>query len=1255
MGVQPQVGTRERGAKLGALPCAWLLIASGLAAATPADTPGPLEAGVPLLQVFHPRDYDGHGQNWAILPTPDGRILVGNNEGVLEFDGERWRLIPVENRSAVRALALDPEDGRVWVGAQRDLGFLEADGTGHLRYVSLVDRLQEAERDFADVWHVGVTPGGVVFYTDTQLMRFTADAVETWRPQGEFFLGYQASGRYFVQELGRGLLELAGSALSEVPGTAALRDERIYAIVPWPEAGADALLVLTRNRGLFVLDQTGLSPWPTEAWHAIAPELSYAALPLSDGRLAIGTLQGGAFVLDRDGRWLARYTRREGLPDNGIKAMAEDREGGLWLATGAGLARLQEGRGLSRLDERHGLLGSVYAIARHRGALYAATANGLFRLVPGPQPSFAAVPEIVGQTWAMLDSAEGLLVGNYQGVYLLDGERIERIYRADSVLSLVMLPGPDERLLVGQLSGIAELRRQPEGWRFEGMLPAVTDQVRVLWPDTPDSVWVGTWNTGLIHLHAPDGDFRLERAEIRRYGTEHGLPDLRENWIVLPDGALRFATRAGIFRFDQAAGSFEPDPDFTHLFAGEPRAVSGLVSAPEGHWLNTRSAEAREQVVGLARRQDDGRLRWDEGPFKGLAGPSGGGPQRMLRDPDGVLWVGTDEGLLRFDPAPKSALRPPFRVLLRRVATGDGPALWGGSGTPRLAPLDYRDNRLRFEVAANSFDGRREYAFWLVGSDPAWSAWSPEPFKDYSNLREGRYRLQARARSIHGEEAEIAPLEFQVLPPWYRSLWAWFGYLLLATGAVWLAVRWRERRLHRQREALQRQVAEQTRQLVTLGELGRAITATLDLDDALETVYAQVNRMLPADVFAIGVVDRDAGVIDFRLVIQLGTRAAAYVRRLDDREQLAVRCAERLEPIRIGDYDKEYSRFITRRDDRLVTTPDGTPAGTLRSLLYVPAVLRQQAVGIVGVGSLRTHAFRRDHEDLLQTLASYAAIAIDNARAHAALRQSLEELEASRQQLIDAQQHLVRSEKLAALGQLVAGVAHEVNTPLGVALTANSHMRDAATTLAREVAAGTLSRSALDGFLRSVDEASGITDRNLRRAAELVSNFRQVSVDRSSEGRRSFELAGLLHELVQSLALLWKRRPISMDLQCDEGIVLDSFPGALGQVVTNLAQNALVHAFEPEQSGRIGLRARLSDDSTVEICFEDDGAGIPAEHLERIFEPFFTTRRGRGGSGLGLHILHNLVTQKLGGSVEVESRTGAGTRFRIRLPLHAPG
>ncbi|MBF0393932.1 MAG: sensor histidine kinase [Alphaproteobacteria bacterium] len=257
--------------------------------------------------------------------------------------------------------------------------------------------------------------------------------------------------------------------------------------------------------------------------------------------------------------------------------------------------------------------------------------------------------------------------------------------------------------------------------------------------------------------------------------------------------------------------------------------------------------------------------------------------------------------------------------------------------------------------------------------------------------------------------------------------------------------------------------------------------------------------------------------------------------------------------------------------------------------------------------------------------------------------------------LREAQDSLIQSEKLASLGALVAGVAHEVNTPVGIALSCASHLSDSTARLRASLAAGPIGRGEFDRYVEMAFDTSGLIVANCKRAAALVRGFKQVAADRASSGRRAFDLAALIEESLIVIAPRLRQSGHSVTVDCPPGIEIDSHPGALSQILVNLVVNALIHAWDEGEAGRISIAAALVDDGqSVRLVFADDGRGIPAQDRGRAFDPFFTTRRGRGGTGLGLHIVHNLATGPLGGSVRLDAGGAPGCAFTLIFPRVAP-
>ena len=267
-----------------------------------------------------------------------------------------------------------------------------------------------------------------------------------------------------------------------------------------------------------------------------------------------------------------------------------------------------------------------------------------------------------------------------------------------------------------------------------------------------------------------------------------------------------------------------------------------------------------------------------------------------------------------------------------------------------------------------------------------------------------------------------------------------------------------------------------------------------------------------------------------------------------------------------------------------------------------------------------------------------------------ALSQKNTELNDTLTSLRQAQKQLVESEKLASLGQLVAGVAHEINTPVGISVTGASTLAEETERLRALYAAGTMKRSDLNNYVTTASTISKLLLSNMERAATLIQSFKEVAIDQTSEERRSFRLKPYIDEILLNISPILRKTPHVIAVNCADAIEVDTYPGALSQVLTNFVMNALLHAFQDGRHGKMAITVQEPDQASIELRFSDNGCGIPEDHLPKIFDPFFTTMRGRGGSGLGLNIIHNLVTSTLQGRINVESEVNVGTTFILHFP-----
>jgi signal transduction histidine kinase len=411
-------------------------------------------------------------------------------------------------------------------------------------------------------------------------------------------------------------------------------------------------------------------------------------------------------------------------------------------------------------------------------------------------------------------------------------------------------------------------------------------------------------------------------------------------------------------------------------------------------------------------------------------------------------------------------------------------------------------------------------------------------------------------------------------------------------------------------EARRAEVLQQTSAMLErLSAIGRDITIHLDAAAVFQALDRHVAALLQAHTFAIYLYDAAAQSLTRAFGVEGGRALATNVIPLSHPHSFSVRSLNERREVYVEDLASAADSFVI---------PGTCPN---HSALYVPLL----------VGERERLIFR--------TLCAYGAIALDNAQAY--------------RQLQDAQTQLVSQEKLAALGSLMAGVAHELNTPIGNSLLIASTLQQKTAEIEQQLNGPGLRRSELAAYVADAQKASELVMRGLTSAADLVNSFKQVAVDRTTEQRRMFNLQQVVHEVVATMMNRIRNANHSIEYDIPDALAMDSYPGPFGQVLANFINNALLHAFEGRSHGRMRLSAGTPVEGRALVVFSDDGGGIPAEHQSRIFDPFFTTKLGQGGSGLGLSISYNIVTSLLGGQISVNS-SPAGTSFTLDLPLTAP-
>ncbi len=430
--------------------------------------------------------------------------------------------------------------------------------------------------------------------------------------------------------------------------------------------------------------------------------------------------------------------------------------------------------------------------------------------------------------------------------------------------------------------------------------------------------------------------------------------------------------------------------------------------------------------------------------------------------------------------------------------------------------------------------------------------------------------------------------------------------------------------------------------LELLGAIGQEITAALDAQAIYTALYTHVNELLDLTSFDVYLCDEQAQAYQAVFSIEAGQASPLVRVPYDAPQAYTARCGRE-------------RREILINLDADTNDPNLVP-GTLQthSMLFAPLMLGERLLGVMTIQSQLSNAYGERECSIFRTLCAYGAIALDNAGAYTLARAAQAHAEQTLAALRETQQQLLRSEKSAALGRLIAGVSHELNTPLGNGLVATTTMRNKYLSFASQVAGGSLRRSSLDEFLQCVDAGSELAMRSISRSIELVSRFRELTVDANRAERRVFQLHEVLQGISANLQAAIQPTGHAIHIDTPEGIELNSYPEILGKTLTNLAENAIRHGLNGHPQGELRVLAELDTPERIVLRVIDNGIGIRAEDQPRIFDPFFTTQFGHGGSGLGLHLSYNMVHHILGGSLSVISTVGQGSEFILAIPRIAP-
>lgn len=748
-----------------------------------------------------------------------GRVFVANANGVLVYDGQEWELIKATRNKKFFKMAVD-ENGRVYSGGESDLGFFEADSTGRMFFYSLKEQLPDSVRDFSRITRVDFGNGKAWFVCGVYLFSWNGESFEVWRDASGFSRVFSTGTQIFVRTKSE-LFEVFGSRLEKVGNSGILPEMEIRCVFPYPghHINAPDLMVVTMNSGIFRFQQEAIIPINS----GLDSIVVFNGIELPNGLIALGTNGKGLYILSKTGEVKGIIDESNGLLQNQVVFQSLDREGALWLALFSGLSRIEYASPISFIGEGQGLKPLALSMWSATNGLHIGTVEGWFNLRQKRNASgkwdLQKYQAITKEVLGFFDYGNELISVSSQGLFSVVGDQdpIHKLKYEHIISFLRSISDPDRIFLTTAQKTIVSVSINGSSkWINEGPLDTLPHLAFTLAEDPEGRIWAAYDGISRIDLRrAPDDPGRIFTLDSSHgFDASLGFVEVRylQNRIV-------FGSEKGIFRFDEAQNRLVPDETFPSEFSDGSRIAYNLTETRSGDvWVTTN------HQTGLLRKQQNGSFVYDSLPI--IRAPISD-VFSIYEDPDGVMWFGGVEALVRYDPRIRKDYRLPFNCIVRSVTLNDDSVIFHGAyadenGFPAtrqpqnyIFQFPYRDNDLKFEFSALFFDypEKLRYSFQLEGQDDHWSEWSSKTEREYTNLREGNYVFKVRARNVYGTISEIGEYQFSILPPWYRTIWAYLLYgllfLLLVVAVVW----WRTRRLIARNRNLEGIVAERTEKI----------------------------------------------------------------------------------------------------------------------------------------------------------------------------------------------------------------------------------------------------------------------------------------------------------------------------------------------------------------------------------------------------------------------------------------------------------
>ncbi len=775
-------------------------------------------SGLPFITNFNTEDFKAAPQNWSISQGNDGLIYVGNNSGILEYDGSSWRTIKTSLGNPVRSLGKDSK-GKIFVGGIGEIGFLEPDAIQGMKYHSLLSLLDKSCHDFGNVWFTYAIDDSIYFMCDNYIIRWANETFKVWsnKKYGDFGFSWCIRKNIYIDVSGKGLMKLENDSLIVVKGGEQFKGKNITGM----QASGEKDMILFNIAKEILLFRNGiLTSLPLSDQQKFNASV-YQCIKLANGDLALGTTGSGFYLTDQDGKIKMNITKQLGLTSDVVYSIYEDAEGDLWLATDNGINHIELNSPLRLLNEKNGVDENTFDIEYFNNTIFITNSKGIFRLLKensnefyGKQV-FTKIKGIDNLTFHCHVINDQLIISNYDGLFSLDKNNRLSLIAKDNVIKAESPSAPEQQNILFDTNsdGIGELNYSNGKWREGKQRLKIKTNAYGFARGDNGNIFINTRRNGIyeVQWQTPGQSHTLnDPYQLIHHDTTRGI-----------SLNVKSIERVGNSVFASTDKQFSKYNDLTHRFEVDT-VVQSIVNKHNGSWIYEITNAGHDNYwltlyhnyQSIVYKNENSQLRKVDaiGRFSSVL------ISKVFDSKSGIVFFGSNKSIFIYNENKKTDFKNIFKTSIRKVLTDQDSSIYSGfkiADQPSAPEINYSNNNLKFQFSLPSYDlsSKNQYQYFLVGFDQAWSKWNSDTQIDFTNLPEGSYSFKVRGMNVYGQISEEDEFNFSIAPPWHRTWWAYSLFVLSLIAVVFLIVKWRSRGLQREKLILENTIEERTREI----------------------------------------------------------------------------------------------------------------------------------------------------------------------------------------------------------------------------------------------------------------------------------------------------------------------------------------------------------------------------------------------------------------------------------------------------------